>query len=49
MSIHDIREIAHEFKPTWSDEQFEAHWNAFTKLKTSVARGRRKKIKKKLK
>lgn len=41
-----MREVARELKPTWSDEQFEAHWQNFLNLKASVARGRRKQAQK---
>jgi hypothetical protein len=42
-----MRRIAAELQPTWSDEQFDAHWLAFIKLRQSVSRGRRKQSAKK--
>jgi hypothetical protein len=44
-SINDkatMREVSRELRPDWSDEQFEAHWEDYVKLRWAVARGRRK-------
>lgn len=42
MNATTMREVARELRPDWSDEQFEAHWEDFARLKKSVERGRRK-------
>ena len=41
-----MRAVAKLLAPTWSDEQFEARWQEFIRLKFAVARGRRKQAKK---
>ena len=41
-----MREVARKLRPDWSDEQFDAHWQDFAKLKVAVERGRRKQKKK---
>ena len=37
-----MREVSRELRPDWTDEQFEAHWESYVRLRWSVARGRRK-------
>lgn len=37
-----MREVSRELRPDWTDEQFDAHWDAYVKMRWSVARGRRK-------
>lgn len=37
-----MREVARDLTPSWSNEQFDAHWEEFIVLKKSVLRGRRK-------
>lgn len=37
-----MREVARELRPDWTDEQFNAHWDDYVRLRWSVARGRRK-------